>query len=54
MKMYSFIIIFKVELNVYYSVNMDYEYILMRINCVIIGIFKIKREMMLKIIEKCL
>lgn len=52
-KMHRFTIIFKVELNVRYSVNMDYEYISMRINCVIIGTLKIKREMTSKTIEKC-
>lgn len=52
-KMHSFTIIFIVELNVRYSVNMDYEYISMRINCVIIGTLKIKREMTSKTIEKC-
>lgn len=53
MKMHSFTIIFKVELNVRYTVNMDYEYISMRINCVIIGTLKIKREMTSKTIENC-
>lgn len=53
MKMHSFTIIFEVELNVRYSVNMDYEYISMRINCVIIGTLKIKREMTSKTIENC-
>lgn len=52
-KMLSFTIIFIVELNVRYSVNMDYEYISMRINCVIIGTLKIKREMTSQTIEKC-
>lgn len=49
MKMHSFTIIFEVELNVRYSVNMDYEYISMRMNCVIIGTLKIKREMTSKL-----
>lgn len=53
MKMHSLTIIFKVELNVRYGVVMDYEYISMRINCVIIGTLKIKREMTSKTIEKC-